>query len=317
MAKHAIATYQFKGKGVTALLGKDTTEVSKPMSISIDCITLPTQQPRRYFDPKPLQDLTTSIRAHGILTPLLVRPVSKDSYELVAGERRFRAAQELGLTEVPVLIRELSDTEAVEVALLENLQREDLNPLEETEGILELLEQRIKKRREEVIALLNLSAHPKRASVQNVLHSPEWKTVEAVFTSVGRFSPNSFRASRLPLLKLPEDILVALREGRIEYTKAQAIARLKDPQEREKLLEEAIAEQLSLNQIKLHIRKREATHPRSQLNDSLRQRWITIQATLKRKQLWEQSEIVQVLEPIISELEETVIKIVSSSSVLS
>ncbi|MGJ3248538.1 MAG: ParB/RepB/Spo0J family partition protein [Elainellaceae cyanobacterium] len=158
---------------------------------------LSTQQPRRYFDPKALQDLAVSIRTHGILTPLLVRPVGKDGYELVAGERRFRLAQELGLEEVPVQIRELSDTEAAEVALLENLQREDLNPVEETEGILELLERKLQKSKEEILALLNCAAHPKRASVQNVLHSPEWKTVEAVFTSVGRFSPNSFRASRV------------------------------------------------------------------------------------------------------------------------
>ncbi|MEM9450179.1 MAG: ParB/RepB/Spo0J family partition protein, partial [Cyanobacteria bacterium P01_E01_bin.6] len=212
MAKQSIATYQFKGKGVTALLGKDTAEVSAPTSIPIDCITLPSQQPRRYFAPKALQDLATSIQAHGILTPLLVRPVGKDSYELVAGERRFRAAQELGLAEVPVLIRKLTDTEASEVALLENLQREDLNPVEETEGILTLLEQKLQKSREEVITLLNRAAHPKRASVQNVLHSPEWKVVEAVFSSVGRFTPNSFRASRLPLLKLPKEILDALRQ---------------------------------------------------------------------------------------------------------
>ena len=109
--------------------------------LPLTSICLPAQQPRRYFDPEKLEQLTLSVKEHGILEPILVRPVEgkPDQYELVAGERRYRAAQQLKLTEIPVVIRHLTDTEALQLALVENLQREDLNPVEETEGILQLL----------------------------------------------------------------------------------------------------------------------------------------------------------------------------------
>jgi len=109
------------------------------ISISIKEIHLPEQQPRRYFDPDALKELVNSIKEHGILQPLLVRPLSSGGYELVAGERRYRAAMESQLIEVPVVIRSLSNSEALSLSLIENLQREDLNPVEETEGILQLL----------------------------------------------------------------------------------------------------------------------------------------------------------------------------------
>ena len=89
---------------------------------------MPKKQPRRYFDPDRQAQLIKSVQEHGILEPLLVRPLADGLYELVAGERRYRAAQELGLKEVPVVIREFDDKQALQVALIENLQREDLNP---------------------------------------------------------------------------------------------------------------------------------------------------------------------------------------------
>lgn len=108
-------------------------------SVKLSEIHLPTQQPRRYFDRESLQALVESVKQHGILQPLLVRPLDSGGYELVAGERRYRAATEAGLTEVPVVIRSLNNQEALQLALIENLLREDLNPVEETEGILQLL----------------------------------------------------------------------------------------------------------------------------------------------------------------------------------
>ncbi|MEM9805593.1 MAG: ParB/RepB/Spo0J family partition protein [Cyanobacteria bacterium P01_D01_bin.56] len=269
-------------------------------------IVLPEKQPRRYFDEVELEKLAVSIREHGILTPLLVRPKGADQYELVAGERRYRAAKNLKLAEVPVLIREMMDNEAVELALLENLQREDLNPVEETEAILDLLSQRLKMSRETVISLLNRGANRKRKSVQNVLHSSEWQLVEQLFRAIGRFTPQSFRASRLPLLKLPEEILTALRQGTIEYTKAQAIARLKEPQDRGVLLKDAISSQLSLNQIKQRIQKLKANQQQLSRLSAFQQRWKQINIQLGQKKLWEQPEIGQELERIMDELERVI-----------
>ncbi len=123
-------------------LNTDATPTASS-TIKLDDIQLPQQQPRRYFDPQGLKEFVSSIRQHGILQPLLVRPIKSGGYELVTGERRYRAARELGLEEVPALVRKLNEEQAFQFALIENLQREDLNPIEETEGILQLLASRL------------------------------------------------------------------------------------------------------------------------------------------------------------------------------
>lgn len=137
-----------------APLEADNTGVTESR-VRLEEIHLPTRQPRRYFDPEAMRALVESIRQHGILQPILVRPLEAGGYELVAGERRYRAATEVGLTEVPVVIRELSQEAAFQLALIENLQREDLNPVEETEGILYLLAIQLERAPEEVPPLLH------------------------------------------------------------------------------------------------------------------------------------------------------------------
>jgi ParB family chromosome partitioning protein len=278
-------------KGVNALFGTDSEETSRPEDnvryISLQDIELPTRQPRSYFDPDKQAKLVESIREHGILQPLIVRPSPKNNgrYELVIGERRYRGGRELSLETVPVIVRELNDERAWELSLLENLQREDLNPVEETEAILQLIESRLKIGFDEIAELLNSAANRDRKSVNNVIHSDRWKKLESIFTLVGRFTPNSFRVNRLPLLKLPDDILNTLRSGKIEYTKAKAIAKIKDGGRRAELLEEAIGEDLSLSQIKdrieaLALGKDEALSPTPAkvLNDTY--------GKLRKAQLW-------------------------------
>ncbi|AFZ04514.1 ParB/RepB/Spo0J family partition protein [Calothrix sp. PCC 6303] len=124
-------------------------------TVCIDLITLPDEQPRRYFDGQKLEELSHSIKEFGILEPLLVRPLSGGNYELIAGERRLRASQIAGLTSVPVLVREMDDTTTRACRLIENLQREDLNVYEETIGILNLLALQLKTTEDKVISLLN------------------------------------------------------------------------------------------------------------------------------------------------------------------
>ncbi len=139
-------------------LFKDEDEPSvraSPQTLPLAQIKLSPTQPRRYFDPDKLEQLTQSVKEHGILEPLLVRSLPDKKYELVAGERRYRAATAAGLTEVPVVVKELTDFDALQLALIENLQREDLNPVEETEGILQLLAMMLDSEREGVISLLN------------------------------------------------------------------------------------------------------------------------------------------------------------------
>jgi ParB family chromosome partitioning protein len=145
---------------------------------------VPSPQPRRRFEN--LEALAESIREKGVLQPLLVRPLGDGRYAIVAGERRYRAAKMAGLAEVPVRVLDLSEKEARLLALVENLQREDLNPYEETLGVLELLSEDLGKTREEVVGLLHRMRNEARGKVpHNVVGSPEAKRVEEVFQALG------------------------------------------------------------------------------------------------------------------------------------
>lgn len=212
----------------------------------------PTPQPRRRFEN--LEKLAASIKERGVLQPLLVRP-TKDGYAIIAGERRFRAAQMAGLTEVPVVILEVDEPTAHKVALAENLQREDLNPYEETLGILSLLEMRLNKGREEVIGLLHRMRNEAKGRVtHNVMGNSEARVVEETFQTLGRLTWESFVQNRLPLLNLPQDLQSALEEGSVPYTAALELRKVKDPQMRTELLE-AVQQGLSLRDLKERIKK--------------------------------------------------------------
>ncbi len=153
-------------------------------------------QPRRDFNEEALAELTESIREYGVLQPLLVRPMSDGSYKIVAGERRWRAAVAAGLSEVPVVIRPLTDAEACALALIENLQREDLNPIEEAEGIRRLIEE-------------------------------FGFTQEQAAEKLGKSRPAV--ANSLRLLGLPEDARQALTEGKLSAGHARALLGLPEP----------------------------------------------------------------------------------------
>jgi len=175
-------------------------------------LLVPSPQPRKRFEN--LEALAESIREKGVLQPLLVRPLGDGRYAIVAGERRYRAARMAGLSEVPVRVVELSEKEARLLALVENLQREDLNPYEETVGVLALLSEDLGRPVEEVVALLHRMQNERRGkATQNVLGSPEARRVEEVFKALGRMNWESFVQARLPLLSLPEDLKAASGGG--------------------------------------------------------------------------------------------------------
>ena len=128
------------GKGLDSLFNDNNIEENETTrTLRISELEPNRDQPRKEFDPAALAELADSIAAVGVIQPLIVRPIVGGGYQIVAGERRWRAAQSAGLTEVPVVIRELSDKEVDEIALIENLQREDLNPVEEAEGYRHLM----------------------------------------------------------------------------------------------------------------------------------------------------------------------------------
>ena len=130
------------GRGLGALLGEEALkpEVSGSLSLPISSVESCSSQPRKYFDDASLQELADSIAEHGIIQPLTVRKLSSGYYQIIAGERRWRAARLAGLKEVPVIVMEADDRKAAELAMIENLQREDLNPMEEAEGYQSLIQ---------------------------------------------------------------------------------------------------------------------------------------------------------------------------------
>lgn len=179
------------GKGLGALMLENNTDsMVSTSTLNINEITPNKEQPRKTFDETALEELADSIRQHGVLQPLLVRPLTSGGYQLVAGERRWRASRLAELKEVPVIIKELSDTEAMEIAIIENLQREDLNPIEEAEGLQ---------------ALIDKCGY----------------TQEQVATSVGKSRPAITNALRL--LKLPEEVREMAKDGTISAGHARAL----------------------------------------------------------------------------------------------
>ena len=182
------------GKGVDALFLDNAVEESG-VTLPLSEIEPNRDQPRKAFDEAALAELADSIRAHGVLQPLLVRPLAAGGYRLVAGERRYRAARMAGLREVPVTIREMTDEEENIFALIENLQREDLNPLEEAEGLRQLIS-RFGLTQEQAAARVGKS----RTAVTNALR----------------------------LLGLPADVAALVRAGRLTMGHARALLSVED-----------------------------------------------------------------------------------------
>lgn len=212
------------GKGLNAIfIENDAENESGSVTLKISEIEPNRTQPRKEFDEQALSELAESISQHGLLQPLLVRPLTLGGYQIVAGERRYRASRMAGLTEVPVIIRELSDTETMEIALIENLQREDLTPIEEALGYKSLIDEH------------NFSQ-------------------EEVAKSVGKSRPAI--ANSLRLLKLPDNIMEYLKEGKISAGHARALLMIDDENLMEELVQEIISKDLSVRQVEKLCKKK-------------------------------------------------------------
>ena len=204
------------GKGLGAIfIENDTEDKSGGVTLNISEIEPNRSQPRKEFDEQALSELADSISKHGLLQPLLVRPLALGGYEIVAGERRYRACRMAGITEVPVIIRELTESETMELALIENLQREDLTPLEEAEGYQALM-------------------------------SEHGMTQEEVAQSVGKSRPAV--ANALRLIKLPNSVKELLKENKISAGHARALLSLNSEEEMLELAELIVQKDLSVRQ---------------------------------------------------------------------
>ena len=176
------------GRGLDAIFAENAAD-DRPTTLPLSEVEPNRDQPRKQFEPEALAELTESIRQHGILQPLLVRPLPMGGYQIVAGERRFRAAHEAGLSEIPVVIREMTDREADELALIENLQRADLNPMEEALGYRRLMEE-YQLTQEETANIVNKS----RPAVANALRLLALPAAVADMVASGAISAGHARA---------------------------------------------------------------------------------------------------------------------------
>ena len=191
------------GRGLSALIGEESVptrgEARATRSLPVAFLRPNRFQPRKTFKEDELHDLTESVREKGILQPILVRPLAPDTYEIVAGERRWRAAQQAKLHDVPVVVREMSDGEALELAIVENVQRADLNAVEEASAYHELMDR-------------------------------FGYTQERIAQEVGK--SRSHVANTLRLLKLPETVKAMIRDGRLSAGHARTLLAVDDPEAR-------------------------------------------------------------------------------------
>ena len=212
------------GKGLAALLGDDVMgaqEEKSSLYLPISQVESCSSQPRKQFDPDALADLADSIREHGIIQPLTVRKLQSGYYQIIAGERRWRAARMAGLTQVPAIVIEADDRKAMELAMIENLQREDLNPIEEAEGY-------------------------------QVLMNTYSMTQEEAASRVGK--SRSAVANALRLLKLTPSVRVMVEDGRLSGGHARTLLPL-SPELQETAAAAILKNDLSVRQTELLVKK--------------------------------------------------------------
>jgi ParB family chromosome partitioning protein len=282
------------------------TKATMPLSL----IVLPTAELRYYIDPEEVDKIVATARKNGILEPLLVRPIpGSDKHEVVAGAKRYRAAHILELVEAPVVIRQLSDEDALEIALIENFARSGLTDLEETDGIVRLLAVKLKISPQEVPPLLHHIQNQQRGrtAANNVIGNDVISVVEEVLTSLGNIKLDSFISNRLPLLNLPSDILEVLRQGKLETSKAKAIARVGDEKTRKQFLEDAIAYNLSLSEIKRKIQEIEqqskSESSKQTESASIKDRVDDTFQRFKKAKVWDDPKKKSKVEKLLAQLD--------------
>lgn len=206
------------GKGLDALFldnGPDGALANETSEISISDIQPDRDQPRQMFDDESLAELAGSITQHGVLQPILVRPLPSGGYRIVAGERRWRASRLAGKTTIPAIVRNLSDVEAMTIALIENLQREDLNPIDEALGYRRFME-------------------------------ASGYTQEQVASAIGR--SRSAVANAIRLLTLPDDVIELVKDGKLSTGHAKAVLSITDPDVRSMVAQRIVNEGLTVRE---------------------------------------------------------------------
>jgi ParB family chromosome partitioning protein len=242
------------GRGIDALLSAESEGQSSATTVPIRAIKISGHQPRKNFSADALEELARSIQSKGVLQPILVQPSGSEAYTVVAGERRFRAAKLAGLTEIPALVRNFSDLERTEIALIENLQREDLSPVEEAQGYKTLID------------------------VGNL-------TQEEVAQRVGK--NRATVANSLRLLRLPEEILEALDKGRLSAGHARALLTVQDETARIELFRRILERDLSVREVEKEAASTQKQEPAKAAGDRPKKQTKSVELSALEQQLIE------------------------------
>jgi len=235
------------GKGIDALIPRKEPE-PKPgrreevLYIKLGQIRPNPFQPRVDFDDQGMQDLTQSIKEKGVIQPILVRQ-SGDNYELIAGERRFRAANLLNLEEIPAIVKNVEDRDSLEIALIENIQRESLNPIEEAHAYQFLID-KFNVTHEKISAVLGKA----RVSVTNTLR----------------------------LLNLPSDIQDEIKKSRISFAHGRALLELEDPNQQRRLAQDVISKDLSVRELESLIKSQHRRMPKRKIGQGIREPYVAV-----------------------------------------
>lgn len=279
---------------VDLLLGGTDNTNSPPVELPLDKLHTWKGQPRTYFGQESLQQLALSLTNQGMEYPLIVRLTPTNEYEVIAGERRFQAAKIAKLATVPVSLRHLDDKQALELALSENLDREDLNPIEVLNSLFQLLNHRLSLSSSQLTDLLQSMKYQWETTEQKSqdidIPNPsdeQQQIVQQVFSRYG-YNWYSYTCNQLKLRSLPEYLYEAIAQGKIEYSKGLRFKSIKDEALGKELLAQAIREgwsQRQINQqIKNHLSKDQKALSNKRLTPPLRINNLTSQ--LKKSKLW-------------------------------
>ena len=226
------------GKGLSAIFSEnDTEDKNEVVTLKISQIEPNRNQPRRTFDEDALQGLALSISEHGVLQPILVRPMIYGGYQIVAGERRYRASRMAGLTEIPAIVRELTDSETMQIALIENLQRSDLTTLEEAMGYQTLMDE-YDFSQEDVARIVGKS----RSAVANTLR----------------------------LLSLPDEVKDLLEQGKLSAGHARALLIVEDDKIAVDTARKIVSDGLSVRETEKLVKKTESAAPQKKKTSSVK-----------------------------------------------
>lgn len=230
------------GKGIGALIPeKDTARKIEIIYVQTDQIRPNPFQPREDFDTQSIEELAQSIREKGVIQPLLVRRKG-DSYELIAGERRLRAANILGLKEIPILVKDVEDQDSLELALIENIQRQGLNAIEEAHAYQHLID-KFSVSQEKISEVLGKA----RVTITNTLR----------------------------LLKLPHEIQAEIKKGRVTFGHGRALLEIEDANLQRRLAQEIISKELSVRELENIIKRQRPRQPKRKIGEGQREPYLT------------------------------------------